>query len=159
MTTPFHPRSSIAPVPDGPVCAPTCSLQTVIDALPAMLWVGDASGARHWIGTAFSAFTGLAAKTEVTRDWINALHPEDVERCCGIQLACAVSARPFSLDYRVRTRDGNYRWFMDLAAPQRTGRNASVRYAGVCVDIHERRELEDQLAEHTRRLRTHESAP
>ena len=159
MTTPFHPRSWVAAERETLVCAAHCALPTVIDALPAMLWVGDASGARRWIGSTFSAFTGRAVNAKVTREWIDALHPEDVERCCGIQLACGASARPYSLDYRLCRRDGQFRWFMDLAAPQRTGRNLPFGYAGVCVDIHERRELEDQLAEHTRRLRTSESAP
>ena len=140
-------------------CGPICSLQPVIDALPAMLWVGDAGGARHWIGTAFSAFTGLAGSGRPGHEWLDALHPEDVERCCGIQLACGASARPFSLDYRLRTSAGHYRWVMDLAAPHATGRDLPFGYAGVCVDIHERRELEDQLAERTRKLRTSESAP
>ena len=150
--------------PDGPdasmtaACGPACGLaydlHAVLGAVPAMLWVGDATGARHWIGTAFAAFSGLPDAARAGREWLDALHPEDIERCRGIQLTCAASAMPFSLDYRLRRRDGRYRWVMDLAAPQRASRDGRFGYAGVCVDIHERRELEDRLAERTRKLRT-----
>ena len=138
----------------GSSCGLAYDLHAVLGAVPAMLWVGDATGARQWIGTAFAAFSGLPGAARAGQEWLDALHPEDIERCRGIQLTCATSAMPFSLDYRLRRRDGRYRWVMDLAAPQRASRDGRFGYAGVCVDIHERRELEDRLAERTRKLRT-----
>lgn len=157
MAPELRPDTPLETALDLPLaCGPGCALHAVIDTLPAMLWVGDASGARHWIGSAFASFTGVAsgAHAHPGCEWLAALHPEDVERWRGIALACGASALPFSLDYRLRTRDGLYRWVMDIAAPQ--GGGDAGRYVGICVDIHERRELEDQLAERTRKLRTSE---
>ena len=57
------------------------------------------------------------------------------------------------MDLRVRRHDGQYRWMLDNGVPRFGADGAAVGYVGSCVDIHERKELEESLAERTQQLR------
>jgi PAS domain S-box-containing protein len=118
---------------------------------PVMIWHADRDGVRVWKGAAFHNFTGM----QVPRDgaWLGAVHPEDTERCVDIFRTCCESAWPFALDYRLHHRNGTYRWVMDRGVPRRGDSGDFLGYVGACVDIHERRVLEDQLAAHLHRMR------
>ncbi|HEY2190277.1 MAG TPA: ATP-binding protein, partial [Caldimonas sp.] len=53
----------------------------------------------------------------------------------------------------LRRRDGQYRWMLDNGVPRFGADGAAIGYVGSCVDIHERKELEESLAERTQQLR------
>ena len=53
--------------------------------------------------------------------------------------------RPFEMEYRLRRRDGEYRWLLDRGAPRYTPDGRFAGYIGSAVDITERRQLEAEL--------------
>jgi signal transduction histidine kinase len=57
------------------------------------------------------------------------------------------------MDLRLRRHDGQYRWMLDNGVPRFGADGAAIGYVGSCVDIHERKELEESLAERTQQLR------
>lgn len=125
-------------------------LAQAADAAPAMIWRSEGTPDHRVFSAAWHRFTGDPSDGGGDA-WLAQVHPQDTERCRGILSASAAARAPFNLDYRVHA-NGGYRWVMDSAAPQlREGRLAG--YAGVCIDIHERREQEDKLADRARTLR------
>ena len=59
---------------------------------------------------------------------------------------------PFKMEYRLRTRDGRYRWFLDTGVVRSGSDGAFLGYIGGCADIHERMEAERLLRDLSRRL-------
>jgi PAS domain S-box-containing protein len=118
---------------------------------PVMIWCADQEGAREWNSAGFCNFTGMRLPSDTS--WLIAVHPEDLQRCVDIFRTCIESAWPFAVDYRLMHRDGTYRWVMDRGVPRRDDLGGFVGHVGACVDVHERRLLEDQLAAHLYRLR------
>ena len=57
------------------------------------------------------------------------------------------------MDLRLRRHDGEYRWMLDNGVPRLGADGAAIGFVGSCVDIHERKELEESLAERTQALR------
>jgi signal transduction histidine kinase len=57
------------------------------------------------------------------------------------------------MDFRLRRHDGEYRWLMATGMPRLDADGGFHGYTGTCVDIHDRKELEERLAERTRALR------
>ena len=51
-----------------------------------------------------------------------------------------------TLEYRLRRRDGEYRWCADIAAPRRGADGSFLGYVGSVVDITDRRRIEESLA-------------
>ena len=89
-----------------------------------MLWVGGADGAITYVNRAWHDFTGDAA--DAPPRWLEAIHPDDrpaVERI----YAQAVAARAaFALEYRLRRRDGTYRWAATRKAMRRSRSRSSA---------------------------------
>jgi signal transduction histidine kinase len=81
------------------------------------------------------------------------VHPEDLERCTGICQASFEARQPFTMDFRLRRHDGCYRWVLANGVPRNAANGVFHGYTGSCLDIHERKELEERLAERTRALR------
>jgi PAS domain S-box-containing protein len=125
----------------------------VADSAPVMMWMAGADRACDWVNQAWLEFTGRSLADEIGDGWLQAVHPEDLERCVGILDACFEAHQPFSADLRMRRHDGSYRVVMFNGVPRCAADGRFVGYTGSCIDIHERKELEERLAERTRALR------
>jgi len=122
-------------------------------AAPVMIWMTNASGLCDWFNPPWLSYTGRSLEELLGNQWLAAIHPEDRERCVGIYDTSFQAHQPFSLDIRLLGQDGHYRWFLDNGAPHFGADGSYQGYIGSCVDIHERKELEERLAGHTQTLR------
>jgi two-component system cell cycle sensor histidine kinase/response regulator CckA len=110
------------------------------DMLPSIVWTS--SGGRGWdyANPRWTAFTGRRLEEEVGSGWTDRIHADDREGALS-QLDEAISARrPFTLEFRVRRHDGEYRWLASTGLPIPDG-----GYVGSCADVTERRALEQRL--------------
>src|SRR5262249_48103211 len=57
---------------------------------------------------------------------------------------------PYEIEYRLRARDGSYRWFLGRALPEHDGAGGIVRWLGTCTDIDDRKRAEEALREAAR---------
>ena len=130
------------------------SAAAIVDAAPVLIWAaGFGSSSDDWFSASWSAFTGLSHDELVGSGWRRAIHPEDNDRCGGIHAASFKAHAPFSLDLRLRRHDGHYRWMLDNAVPRFAADGQCLGFVGTLVDIHERKSLEETLAERARQLR------
>lgn len=107
----------------------------------------DLAVPRFWWSPRFFELLGLQpGEVEPTMDvFMDLVHPDDRERIgreIGERLA---SGRPFSSEYRLRTRSGDHRWFSARGSvlPPRIG--APRRMIGTLHDITDRRLAEEKL--------------
>ncbi len=56
------------------------------------------------------------------------------------------ACEPFEVEYRLRRRDGEYRWVLDRGVPRYSPEGEFLGYAGGCIDIDERKRAESELA-------------
>ena len=123
------------------------------DSAPVLVWMARADMARDWFNKSWLKFRGRTLGDELGQGWTDGVHPEDLERCLGIYRSSFAEHEPYSMDYRLRRHDGVYRHMLDTAIPRWGDNGDFLGYIGTCVDITDRKELEDKLAEHTRTLR------
>ena len=125
----------------------------IADSAPVMIWMSDSDGHFDWFNKPWFAFTGRALGQLRGDGWLADVHPEDTERCVAIYRASFDERLPFTMDYRLRRQDGQYRWVLDNGVPRFDSGGQFEGYIGSCVDIHERKELEERLAAHTQTMR------
>lgn len=128
-------------------------MKRIVESGAALLWLGRPDGTRRWVGDALANFTGLSMQALAGARWLDAVHPQDAARCAAIDALCLAEDRRFTLDYRLRRHDGRHVWMMDSATPCRDAAGRLDGHVGVCVDIDERRRIEDELAERVRKKR------
>jgi PAS domain S-box-containing protein len=115
------------------------------DRIAAMTWRARPDLSCEFASPAWLEYTGCTLEQALGDGWTRAVHPQDLERWRETCRAAADERRPFEIEYRLRRRDGEYRWVLDRAAP-RYGDSGSdnggendrfLGYAGACTDIEE----------------------
>jgi PAS domain S-box-containing protein len=76
--------------------------------------------------------------------WRSSLHPEDRDRAIGV-LAEALKGDGYSMEYRLRHKDGSYHWVQDNNRVVRDVTGKPKHAVGVWTDITERKRAEDRL--------------
>jgi signal transduction histidine kinase len=77
--------------------------------------------------------------------WAENVHFEDLEGCLETYRAAFNKRQVFEMEYRLRRKDGAFRWILDRGTPRYALDGQFAGYIGSCVDITERRNLESDL--------------
>ena len=121
---------------------------------PVLIWMTDPSCASTWFNTSWLEFVGHTMDDQVRLGWLSEVHQEDVERCRGTYMRHVTARSPFSIEYRLRRFDGEYRWLLDHGVPMFAGPDSTFSgYMGTCIDITDRRRSEALLAESEAKFR------
>jgi PAS domain S-box-containing protein len=116
----------------------------VMNAAPTMVWVADPNNRGTWFNRLWLDFTGLSLD-DVGHAWAEGVHPEDREAWADTYARHFQHGQPFRRQFRLRRRDGTYRWVDDSGVPQQASDGSLIGFTGSCVDIHENRETEHSL--------------
>ncbi|MCU0566567.1 MAG: PAS domain S-box protein [Oculatellaceae cyanobacterium Prado106] len=118
--------------------------RNMADNAPVMIWVTDAIGHCHFLSRSWYEFTGQTPETGLGIGWLNAVHPDDQERSRQIFLEANQNQEAFRLEYRLRHKDGEYRWAIDAATPLWGLGGEYQGYIGSVIDISDRKQIETE---------------
>jgi len=85
---------------------------------------------------------------EIDRSWAffeAHLHPEDRERTSAALRAHFEQREPYDVEYRLRTRSGDYHWFHARGQATWNRDDQAIRFTGALRDISARRRIEEEL--------------
>ncbi len=129
------------------------------DAAPVLIWLSDASAQCTFFNKPWLDFTGRALEQEIGDGWMDGVHPDDLVVARSFEKFERTES-PYQVEYRLRRRDGEYRWVLDTGIPRFTPEGAFEGYIGSLIDITDRRRVEEALKESEARYRTQvENAP
>lgn len=117
----------------------------IADTAPVMIWICDASNKTTYTSKHWTSFTGVDIVNDPNTGWSGAVHPEDVKAAGRIFDEHFESRQSILLTYRIRTRDGSYRWVQDIGVPRFLEDGTFLGYIGCIVDIHDTKSKEEQL--------------
>ena len=123
------------------------------DAADAILWESGPGGACTFLSHGWCDYTGQAREQALGSGWASAAHPEDRERARRAFLEANRTREPFAVDYRLRRRDGAYRWVLDSGRPRHGAQGEFLGFVGSVLDVHELSLAEETRREVERRLR------
>ena len=113
------------------------------------LWDWDIASDRIYRSPRWSAMLGYRDDEigDTREDLLRLLHPDDVEIVkSAVEAHLAKGSDSFSVEYRLRHKDGTWRWILDRGQAIWNERGKAVRMAGSHTDITDRRAAEDLLA-------------
>lgn len=121
--------------------------RNLADNAPVMVWVTEPDGTCSFLSQSWYELTGQTPETGLGLGWLDAAHPEDRDRVAEVFLRANERREPFRAEYRLRRRDGEYRWAIDAAAPRISDQGEFLGYIGSVIDITDRKRVEVALAE------------
>jgi|tagenome__1003787_1003787.scaffolds.fasta_scaffold20978824_2 PAS domain S-box-containing protein len=91
--------------------------RTLIQAISQIVWTRSASGEFVDRQQAWEEFTGQSPDEYLGWGWLDVIHEDDRLRVKQNWRRAVEAATPYYAEYRLRTRDGIYRWVAVRAAP------------------------------------------
>ena len=119
--------------------------RSLIDIAPVILWTTDRDGQCTYLSQRWYDVTGRLTAQDLGWGWSENIHPDDVARVRADVAAAYAARTPFSVHYRLRHRDGNYRWVIDAGMPRSDEEGRPAGFVGTVVDVHERSTLQYRL--------------
>lgn len=111
-----------------------------VELNPQIPWTADPEGNILDAGPRWSELIGT-----VPQQWVAALHPEDVAPTLEHWSHSLRTGDRVDQRYRLRGKDGHYRWFRVRAGPRYSETGAILRWYGVVENIDEQKSAQDRL--------------
>ncbi|MEH2220625.1 MAG: PAS domain S-box protein [Nostoc sp.] len=115
--------------------------RSLVTATAQIVWVCTPDGICFEL-TSWIAYTGQSLAEAENGGWIDAVHPDDRADTAEAWSAAVVNLSMYKVEYRIRGKDGNYRYFWVWGAPVREEDGSVREWIGTCTDIHDRKQAE-----------------
>lgn len=117
-------------------------------------WI-DINGNSEWWSPRFYELLGYSqGEVEPTlENFSGLLHPDDRDRTFDLVNRHFKDNIPFTIEYRLKTKTGDYKWFLGSGMVKRDNAGNPVRMVGSIIDINDKRMAENLLKESELRFR------
>ncbi len=108
-------------------------------------WMTDVEGNIFWYNERWFEYTGTTLEEMRGWGWQTVLHPDEIERVVEKFRRHIASGEVWEDTFPLRSKTGEYRWFLSRALPIRDEHGDIVRWFGTNTDIEDVRRAEEKL--------------
>lgn len=117
------------------------------DTVPAIIWITEPDGSCSYLNKHWYNYTGQTEEEALGFGWLNATHPDDSQETERLFRQANADRQPFSALYRLRNKNGEYRWAIDNGRPKFSETGDYEGMIGTVVDVHEEKIAEQRIKE------------
>jgi PAS domain S-box-containing protein len=121
--------------------------RVLADSAPLMIWMASPDGLRSYFNERWLQVTGCRPPDVLGDGWLASVHVEDRDATVKAIHLAIEEHRPFTVEYRLRRTDGEFRWVVDYGVPIRGANGTIAGYIGSGVDVTELRAVQKALVE------------
>jgi PAS domain S-box-containing protein len=114
--------------------------RALADNIPQLAWMADRTGAISWCNRRWYEYTGTTLEEVQGSGWQAVHHPDHLERVVEWFQRAIAKGCPWEDTFPLRSKDGEYRWFLSRARPIRDEQGKVALWFGTNTDITEQRE-------------------
>jgi PAS domain S-box-containing protein len=119
--------------------------RVMANTTPSLVWMSDKDGNVTYLNDRRIEFTGCDPTAGFEDVWTAYVHPDDLQSVLTANTRALETRERFSKEYRLRRRDGVYRWMLDAAAPRINGDSEFAGFIGSSSDITEQKMAQEAL--------------
>jgi PAS domain S-box-containing protein len=119
--------------------------RAMAEAMPGFVWTADAQGSLDYTSPRWSEYSGDVSGQGLGGGWAEYVHDEDKPRAVAAWQASLETLQPYEVEFRLRSRDGHFRWWLVRAMPV-VNPDRSEFWIGSATDIDEIVEARNVLA-------------
>lgn len=118
--------------------------RNMADNSPFMVWVSGANMLCTYVNKTWLDYTGRVIEQELGSGWTEGIHPDDLTHYLKTYHDACVARQSFFIEFRLRRKDGQYRWIEYVGKPTFSD-NVFSGFIGSCSDIHDQRMMKEEL--------------
>lgn len=126
--------------------------RNLANTISQFAWMADSTGWIFWYNARWYDYTGTTLKDMEGWGWKSVHHPDHVDRVVEKVSRCFQTGQIWEDSFPLKSKDGEYRWFLSRAVPIRDQNGEVVRWIGTNTDITELKTTQDQLQHLTTKL-------
>lgn len=127
--------------------------RTMANTIPQLAWMTDETGYIFWYNQRWYDYTGTNLDDMKGWGWRKVHHPNHVNRVVQAIKHCFATGKAWEDTFPLRSKDGDYRWFLSRAKPIRNQAGEIVRWFGTNTDVTENLQQKEALRRSEERLR------
>jgi PAS domain S-box-containing protein len=127
--------------------------RSYIELTGQIAWVTNANGEVVEDIPYFRHFTGLSYEQVKGSGWASALHPDDIAKTLKVWNDAVSSKSSYETEYRLKRHDKVYRDLLAKGSPVFDKNGEIMEWVGVCIDITERKQIEESIKSNEKRFR------
>ena len=122
------------------------------EAMPQIVWITEPDGRNIFFNQRWMDYTGMSMEESLGDGWRKPFHPDDQERAATAWSKAVKEIDVYSIEARIRRRDGVYRWWLVRGVPLKDTQGAIIKWIGTCTDIHDMKLAELEISHSNREL-------
>lgn len=128
--------------------------RALAQAVPNQVWTATSDGLLDWFNEQVYEYSGMHFEQLVGSGWATMVHPDDLPYVAAQWQLSLATQLPYAAEFRLRRRDGSYRWHLTRAHPVQDGEAsrdmgnddaAPMRWVGTNTDINDQKEAQQRL--------------
>ncbi len=125
-------------------------LSMLAESMPQMVWTADGKGEITYLNERWVHYTGVSREESYGLRWTQSILPEDWPETTADWARAAKAGVTFEHEFRLRRKDGVYRWFLARGVPM-VGDNGRIeKWFGTSTDIDDKKRLEQEMRSHAK---------
>ncbi len=118
----------------------------LVEALPQFVWSTGLDGEVDYFSHQWEEYTGIPNSELIGSGWLRTLHPADRDRIQEQRLKARSNHEVYDVEYRIRGKNGTYRWFVARGRPIRSADDGPItHWLGTSTDIEDQKRSEERL--------------
>ena len=111
----------------------------LIEAIPVQIWTAQSNGALDYVSQRVADYFGMSVEQVLGEGWQNVIHPDDLPSVVERWTHSLQTGAPYQVEFRLRSGEGAYRWYLGRALAQRDVAGNVVQWFGTNTDIDEQK--------------------
>jgi len=115
------------------------------ESMPQIVWITRADGCTTYFNQQWVDYTGLTLEESYGHGWNKPFHPDDQLRAWDAWKDAILNGTTYSLECRLRRKDGEYFWFLIRGVPVLDEHCKVLKWFGTYTDIHKMKLADEAL--------------
>ena len=127
--------------------------RSLADAAPVMIWMSGPETECIFVSRQWLEFTGARIEDAFGEGWPQFVHPDDRNGLLKAFHTAFDQKHEFAHEYRLRHKDGAYRWVRDRGSPRYNAQNQFLGFTGSVWDLSEQKRATEEASRAGRHAR------
>lgn len=128
-----------------PVMNQSSRILMLLDQMPQLAWSTSTEGEIVYSNRRCIDYTGIDISQKNTNGWAKSIHPEELDLVQAEWSKAFQNGHEFQCEYRLRSHEGDFRWFLGRVVPLRDSNGQINEWLGSATDIHDLKLAQEEL--------------